>query len=183
MDYKKWKSAYFHTPGTVYAPHGLDSLRWHGGDSGSRDYVISDSSYEAFLRACTHSPDPTPPRRAPLAFVGRLSFQGFALHPDADWFPGRRNPGPIFLGEASALLQDPDPANPGSPFKKVWNHCAELCQCQLGVNVDVTLSKGLFASHRGIAALKLNHNFLLVSLFRASPFSFLTPYSSASVNH
>lgn len=163
MDYKLWKTKFFHTPRSLYAPDGLHTLKWYGGDEGGRDYAISYESADAFASACAHSGDPKPPPRSAVALVGRISFQDFAFQPDADWLPGR-HPEPRFLGEASVLLQDPEPTVATLPFKQAWNSVAEICQCQLGVNVDVSMSKGLFASHHGVAALRLTHDFLVVSI-------------------
>lgn len=158
------KKQFLHDPNTVYASDNNRSHRWHMGDPSGTNYLISHCSYLAYRHHAQYSGrnKPPPPPAARFAVIGDLTVRHFDFLPDSNWSPIPAAGRTSTFGRATAILQDPQPENKQSDFKKAWAQLVALAACPLPPTYAISQSQSFFSVHRGVPSFILSHCFLQV---------------------
>lgn len=158
-DYAAWRAAVDTSDRCVYLPEDDRKICWFQPPGDAPRYPTFHSELLAYDTIALYSTSSTNlPHPIRFAIIGRIPPRAFQL--DAD--PNCTNLHEFPAGKGSAEVEDLEPENAHSEFKRGWNKLASIASAALPGFKEFHQAFGVFAVHNALPVLKVRHNFFKV---------------------
>lgn len=161
-NYTAWLALAEPAEDVCYLPTDRRDVCWFQPSPPTPRFPVLQSALDRYNTTAMYS---SPPQKLPkplrFALIGRMPIRAFNLDADANCERSR------FMhsrseGEGSAELEDLEPLNAESDFKKGWNRLATIASAALPAFKEFDQAHGVFSVHNGLPTLELRHNFFRV---------------------